>query len=105
MGVLSKELYQVAESGDAEGLRDRLRYTALTNLYYFTKVVLGYRELSPRLHQEFCEYGCGWIPFSPHKSWTVVVRTPETGNWFRDGPLNGYRVSACFHASTLSLGI
>src|SRR5262245_11023032 len=56
MTVLSKELYQVAESGDAEGLRDRLRYAALTNLYYFTKVVLGYRELSPRLHQEFCEY-------------------------------------------------
>lgn len=54
-----QDLFDIAESGDAEGLRDKLRYTALTNLYFMAKVVLGYKELSPRLHQEFCDYIIG----------------------------------------------
>lgn len=51
-----QDAFDIAERGDAEGLRDKLRYQALTNLYFMSKVVLGYKELSPRLHQEFCEY-------------------------------------------------
>lgn len=54
--VLEHKVFQLAESGDAENLLDDLRYRALTNLYYFAKVVLGYKELSKKLHLEFCNY-------------------------------------------------
>lgn len=55
-GVLEHRIFQLAEEGRAEDLLDDLRYRALTNLYYFSKVVLGYKELSARLHLEFCEW-------------------------------------------------
>lgn len=63
--VLNHNVFQLAESGDAENLLDDLRYRALTNLYYFSKVVLGYKELSPRLHLEFCDWiqETFWIRF------------------------------------------
>jgi len=54
--VLEHDVFQLAESGNADELRDDLRYRALTNLYYFSKVVLGYNKLSARLHLEFCDY-------------------------------------------------
>jgi hypothetical protein len=54
--VLNHKVFQLAEAGDAENLLDDLRYRALTNLYYFAKVVLGYKELSARLHLEWCEW-------------------------------------------------
>lgn len=48
------DIGQLAYQGDASGLRDELRRRALGSLYYFAKVVMGYKDCSPHLHQEFC---------------------------------------------------
>lgn len=43
-----------AASGDADLLRDELRGRAISSLYYFTKVVLGYKELADHFHLPLC---------------------------------------------------
>jgi len=60
MGIPSPEIttpgvLQMAASGDATQLWDTLRQRALDSLFFFAKVVLGYKDLSPNLHLEFCE--------------------------------------------------
>lgn len=53
--LLQTEIGSLAYDGNAEGLRDELRSRALNSLYYFAKVVIGYKDCSPKLHQEFCQ--------------------------------------------------
>lgn len=52
----SSPIIDLAYDGNADGLRDNMRSQALASLYYFNKVVLGYKDLSPKLHQEFCNH-------------------------------------------------
>jgi hypothetical protein len=47
---------QLAETGKADQLREDMRLKALGSLYYFSKVILGYRELSEGLHLPFCDH-------------------------------------------------
>src|SRR5437016_14504679 len=47
---------QLADSGNAETLRDVLRDKALRSLYYFCKVVAGYDKLKDYLHLPLCNH-------------------------------------------------
>lgn len=49
------DVMQLAESGKAEDLHDYLRKKADASLYFFTKVVLGYKDLVDHFHLPFCE--------------------------------------------------
>ena len=49
---------QLASDGDARGLRRELRrkcFSQSGGLYYFTKAILGYKELVPHFHLDFCD--------------------------------------------------
>lgn len=55
MSVLDQSaIGQLAYDGDAQGLREELRRRAMDSLFYFTKVVMNYKDCSPNFHQEFC---------------------------------------------------
>lgn len=62
MTVAYENIMQSAESGDASTLRDEMRYKSLTNLYYFSKVVLRYQELTAKLHLPFCKWIQDTVP-------------------------------------------
>jgi len=47
-------IMQTAAEGKADQLRDELRGRALSSLYYFSKVVMNFRELSPTFHLPKC---------------------------------------------------
>lgn len=48
------DVLQLASEGRAEELRDQLRERALRSVYYFSKVVCGYAQLSPNFHMPLC---------------------------------------------------
>ena len=48
------DILQMASEGRAEDLYEELRDRALRSLYFFTKVVLGYKDLNESLHLNFC---------------------------------------------------
>jgi hypothetical protein len=50
------DLITLAESGRAEDLQQAVRERALNSFYYFTKVILGYKDLTPTLHLEVCDF-------------------------------------------------
>ena len=50
------DILELAQAGKAEELWIETRDRALDSLYYFNKVVLGYRDLSAHLHLEVCEH-------------------------------------------------
>lgn len=47
---------QLADSGNADSLRDVLRDKALRSLYFFNKVVAGYDKLKDYLHLPLCDH-------------------------------------------------
>lgn len=47
-------ILEIAETGQADQLWENLRTRALSSLYYFSKVVLGYKDLTESLHLPFC---------------------------------------------------
>src|SRR5260221_6457547 len=47
-------ILQIAESGKAEDLWQELRTKADSSLYYFSKVVMNYRDLTDTFHLPFC---------------------------------------------------
>jgi hypothetical protein len=49
------DILQLAAQGDAQNVMRDMRVRSLYSPYYFTKVVLGYNELSPSLHQHDSE--------------------------------------------------
>lgn len=55
MTLDSSPILQTAASGDASKLRDEIRSRALASLYYFTKVVLNFHDLSPTFHLPRCQ--------------------------------------------------
>lgn len=52
---MSIDILQLASQGDASLVMRDMRVRSLWSPYYFTKVVLGYNELSPNLHQHDSE--------------------------------------------------
>lgn len=52
----NSEIMRTASEGKGDELRQLMREKALSSLYYFSKVVLGYKELSPSVHLEFCDH-------------------------------------------------
>lgn len=46
----------LAETGQADALRNELRSRALASLYFFTRAVLGYQDLTPTLHKNICDF-------------------------------------------------
>lgn len=57
MGMNSTEILQLGNEGRAEDLRNQLRDKAYRSLYYFSKVIMTYKELVAHLHLP----GCDWI--------------------------------------------
>src|SRR5712692_2358103 len=51
----SNTILQLSQEGKASELRDVLRHKAYTSLYFFTKVILSYRELQAHLHLPLCD--------------------------------------------------
>src|SRR5438477_25159 len=52
----STTIIQLGKEGRADDMRAMLRDKAYRSLYYFTKVVLGYKELTVQLHLPWCDY-------------------------------------------------
>ena len=50
----TSQIFQTAVTGKAEELREDLKQRALSSLYYFTKVVMGFNALSPQFHYDRC---------------------------------------------------
>ena len=65
MGNLDQSaIMQLAHGGDVEGLRQELRAKCFEpdgGLYYFIKVVLGFKDLEPEFHLPFCNHLQGTI--------------------------------------------
>lgn len=55
------QVMQLATSGRAEDLREDLRLRCLRSLYYFAKVLMDYKDMSPALHADFCDFVVGSI--------------------------------------------
>lgn len=51
----SDAIFRTASEGRAEDLQVELRQRALSSLYYFTKVVIGFDKLSPQFHFDRCQ--------------------------------------------------
>jgi hypothetical protein len=49
-----KTILQIAETGKADELWDELRFKSDNSLYFFTKTVMNYRDLTEDLHLPFC---------------------------------------------------
>jgi hypothetical protein len=54
--VDSNQILQLASSGDAVALRATLRDKAIRSLYYFDKVVMGYKDMVDHFHLPFCDH-------------------------------------------------
>lgn len=52
----NSEIMRTAAEGRAEDLRETLRRKSLQSLYFFAKTVLGYKDLAPSCHLEFCDH-------------------------------------------------
>lgn len=48
------DILQIAETGRAEDLHAELRAKSDASLWYFSRVVMNYRDLNPTLHVDFC---------------------------------------------------
>src|SRR6266446_6802571 len=54
--VDSSEIIKLGKEGRADELRNILRDKAYRSLYYFTKFVMGYKELVGHLHIAWCDF-------------------------------------------------
>jgi hypothetical protein len=70
----SAELVDVAASGDASKLWQELRDKADDSLYFFSKVVLGYKELVDHLHQPLAIKIQGYRPNSKQRRGFLLPR-------------------------------
>jgi hypothetical protein len=55
MSTPTLDILKTAESGKAEELWQELRNLADSSLYYFTKVVMNFRDMTEGFHRVFCE--------------------------------------------------
>lgn len=46
---------------EGEGVMDMIRGEARRSLYFFAKAILGYKDLTPRTHREFCDWMQGLV--------------------------------------------